>query len=107
MRLDGLIQIGTHDSIDASGVIFYQVANKVLAAALEHCVERLPNESQAQSLSALTMMTMLLMQKYTKADGAIGIDDIDRWPVESDSVQFLSTTTSVATIEDLMEVSKF
>lgn len=52
------------------------------------------------------MMTMLLMQKYTKADGAIGIDDIDRWPVESDSVQFLSTTTSVATIEDLKEVSK-
>lgn len=41
---------------------------------------------------------MFLMQKYLKSDGVIGIDGT-RW--QSDLLEFLSTTTSVATIQDL------
>ncbi|ODM24143.1 hypothetical protein SI65_01733 [Aspergillus cristatus] len=95
-----------HQAIECSNILL-GLDGLIQIAALEQCVERRPDKSQAQSLSALTVVTMLLMQKYAKADGAIGIDDIKRWPVESNSVQFLSTTTSVATIEDLKKVGKF
>ncbi|KAH8431726.1 uncharacterized protein LDX57_009381 [Aspergillus melleus] len=41
------------------------------------------------------------MQKYVKADGAIEIDNVDRWSVGSEPVEFLSATASVVTIEEL------
>lgn len=36
---------------------------------------------------------MELMQGYAKEDGVVGIDDLSRWPYDSDAVQFLSMTT--------------
>ncbi|OJJ42064.1 hypothetical protein ASPZODRAFT_162382 [Penicilliopsis zonata CBS 506.65] len=71
-------------------------------AALEHCIERQPNQSQAKPLHALTNITTLLMQKYLKPDGVIGIDST-RW--QSDPLGFLSATASVATIQDLRKHS--
>ena len=49
---------------------------------------------------------MELMQKYAKDDGAIGIDNLNRWPADSEAVKFLSMTTSAASIEELKKVSK-
>lgn len=47
---------------------------------------------------------MELMQKYVKEDGAIGIDDLYRWPSESEAVEFLSATTSSTSAEELLKV---
>ena len=48
-----------------------------------------------------------LMQKYTKDDGAVGVDDLRRWPSNLDVVGFLSATTSTASAGELKKVSCF
>jgi hypothetical protein len=47
---------------------------------------------------------MELMQKYIKEDGAIGVDNLDRWPLSSNTLKFLSTMTSIASAAELLEV---
>ena len=47
---------------------------------------------------------MRLMQGYVKEGGAIGIDDLERWPPSSDAVRFLSETTSIASAAELLKV---
>ena len=47
---------------------------------------------------------MRLMQGYVKEGGAIGIDDLERWPPSSDTVRFLSETTSAASAAELLKV---
>lgn len=49
---------------------------------------------------------MELMQKYVKDNGAIGIDDYERWPSDCKAVDFLATTTSETSMDKLMKVSK-
>jgi len=56
-------------------------------------------------VKALGFILMELMQKYVKDDGAIGVDDLLRWPSNSNAVGFLSETTSAASVAELMEVS--
>ncbi|KAB8266461.1 hypothetical protein BDV30DRAFT_232438 [Aspergillus minisclerotigenes] len=68
----------------------------------QHCIEREPQQSQTQILRSLADITMFLMQKYLKPDGVIGIDGA-RW--QSDLLEFLSATASVATIQDLRKYS--
>jgi hypothetical protein len=48
---------------------------------------------------------MELMQKYAKADGAVGVDDLRRWPSDSLAVEFLSETTSATSAERLLKAS--
>jgi hypothetical protein len=48
---------------------------------------------------------MELMQKYAKDDGAIGIEDLERWPSTSDAIGFLSMTTSASSVNELLQVS--
>ena len=50
---------------------------------------------------------MELMQTYDKNDGVVGVDDLDRWPVDSDAFEFLSTVSSTVAIEALKQVSQF
>lgn len=47
---------------------------------------------------------MELMQGYTKDGGAVGIDDLVRWPSDSPAVDFLSATTGVSEIKQLLKV---
>jgi hypothetical protein len=47
---------------------------------------------------------MELMQKYLKDDNAVGIDDLRRWPSNSDAVGFLSETTSAPSAKSLIKV---
>ncbi|RAL04899.1 uncharacterized protein BO80DRAFT_318000, partial [Aspergillus ibericus CBS 121593] len=89
-----------HQAIEYSNILL-GLDGLIEIAALEHCVEHQLDQSQSRSLSALTTVTTLLMQKYVKADGAIGIDNVDCWSIGSEPVEFLSATTSVVTIEDL------
>lgn len=103
--LDGLahlLECGfEHASLTCSNILLGQ-DGVIQIAALEHCIERQPNQSQAQPLRALTNITTLLMQKYLKPDGVIGIDST-RW--QSDPLGFLSATASVATIQELRKHS--
>jgi hypothetical protein len=48
---------------------------------------------------------MELMQKYVKDGGAIGVEDLDRWPSDSNAVAFLSMTTSAPSLDELLKVS--
>ena len=58
-------------------------------------------------MRALGSIMMELMQKYTKDNGAVGVDDLRRWPSNSDAVGFLSVTTSAALAGELKKVSCF
>lgn len=49
---------------------------------------------------------MVLMQKYEKVDGVVGVDDLDRWPIDSDAFGFLSATSSTGSIEVLKQVGQ-
>ena len=46
------------------------------------------------------------MHKYTKEDGAIRIDNLNHWLVDSEAIKFLSMTMSIGSIEELKKVSK-
>jgi hypothetical protein len=58
-------------------------------------------------MRALSNITMELMQKYTKDNGAIGIDDYQRWPSDGKAVKFLAMTTSARSMDELLEVNRF
>ena len=45
------------------------------------------------------------MQKCAKDDGAVGIEDLDRWPSAPDTIGFLSMTTSASSVNELLQVS--
>ena len=47
---------------------------------------------------------MELMQKYVKDDGAVGVENLSRWPSDSNAVDFLSRTTSADLVDGLLEV---
>ena len=44
------------------------------------------------------------MQKYVKEDGAVGVDNLHRWPSNSNALGFLTATTSVASAGELLKV---
>jgi hypothetical protein len=54
----------------------------------------------------LASITMEIMQKYVKDDGMVGVDDVERWPVDSDAFNFLSALSTAKSIEFLKEVPK-
>jgi hypothetical protein len=53
---------------------------------------------------ALGIITMLLMQKYHSDNGDLGIKDTQRWPLDSDAVQFLTETSAAKPVQVLMKV---
>ena len=63
------------------------------------------DRSGTTDVRAVGYIMMELMQKYAKDGGAIGIENLHRWSVDSDAVKFLSMTTSASSVEELMKVS--
>ena len=61
-------------------------------------------KGESHGLRALLIMTMELMQKYTKEDGAISVDDLHHWDSSSDAISFLSATISVTSGAELLKV---
>ena len=51
-----------------------------------------------RDVEALSRIMVELMQKYTQEDGAIRIEDLERWPSNCDAVEFLSLTTSATSV---------
>ena len=75
----------------------------VVIAGLELTVPYTPEQSQSLSLKGLGSLTMELMQKYVKEN--VGIDDPARWAIDSNAVDFLSSTTSARSVMELTQVS--
>jgi hypothetical protein len=69
-------------------------------------MERLPDQSQSDCIKAIASITMELMQKYEKDDGMVGVDDLDRWPVDSNAFGFLLATSTTESLEGLKQVSR-
>jgi hypothetical protein len=68
----------------------------------ENCFSAL--KSGNVDVRAVGRIAMDLMQKYAKDDGVIGVEDLSRWPSDSDAVGFLSETTSASCVTQLMKV---
>ena len=98
LGLDGIIKIGKSSfcSIESSSPV---------AAGPEHCVDCLTQQSEATCIAAIPSITMQLMQKYDKADGALGVDDLKRWPMGSAAVEFLGASGAAVSLEVLRQVS--
>lgn len=68
----------------------------------EHCLAT--TASDTADVRAVGHVAMMLMQKYAKDDGAIGIENLNRWPVGSTPVKFLAMTTSARSVGELEQV---
>ena len=77
-----------------------------MAANQECCHIRSLGDTEPRDIRALSFITMELMQKYVKDGGAVGVDDLRRWPSDSKAVGFLSETTSATSVDRLMNVSE-
>jgi hypothetical protein len=47
---------------------------------------------------------MELMQGYRKETGAIGVDNLRRWPLDGHAYNFLSTADAGTSLDELKEV---
>lgn len=68
------------------------------------CCETVDGKGEPRDVRALSSIMMELMQKYVKDDGAVGVDNLHRWPSDCDAVAFLSETTSAASALELQNV---
>ena len=62
--------------------------------------------AELRDIRGLKGVTMDLMQGYRKEDGIVGVDDVVRWPLDSDAVSYLARTTSTTSIIKLIEVGQ-
>lgn len=72
-------------------------------AANQECCHK-SGLSSAGDVRALGIITMLLMQKYHSNNGDLGIEDTQRWPLDSDAVQFLTELSAEKPVQKLMKV---
>jgi hypothetical protein len=102
LNTDGDVKIGEEPSQCG-----WHMSSSHLTANQECCHVISEPKGTPHDFGALSSITMELMQKYVKEDGAIGIDNLQRWPSNSDAVGFLSATTSAASAAELLQVCYF
>ncbi|KAL4931870.1 uncharacterized protein BDV17DRAFT_279965 [Aspergillus undulatus] len=102
--LDGLSYLISqnleHTSLNCSSILM-NLDGEVQIARIDCCSSRPPGKVQASDLAPVGRIMMELMQKYVKDDGAVGLDNFDRWRTSSAAIEFLSATTSVSSMEEL------
>ncbi|KAH8695669.1 hypothetical protein BGW36DRAFT_264057, partial [Talaromyces proteolyticus] len=102
--LDGVSYLMTegfeHGSLKCSNILM-GLDGTVKIGCLEAIHRR--NDSQVQTLEALRAMTVELMEKRPVHDSVTGVNDLTRWPLGSDAVEFLAATTSADSIDHLRE----
>ncbi|KAJ5938486.1 hypothetical protein N7466_001620 [Penicillium verhagenii] len=86
-----------HQSLVCSNILL-GLDGIIKIAGPEHCVDCVTSQSEAACIAAIPSITMQLMQKYDKEDGAIGVDDLERWPIASAAVNFLSASGAAASM---------
>ncbi|OBT39550.1 hypothetical protein VE00_09473 [Pseudogymnoascus sp. WSF 3629] len=91
-----------HGSLCCSNILL-NMKGEIKIAGQECCQEMASSGSSSRDIRALGIITMELMQKYAKDDGAIGIDDLERWPSDCNAVGFLSMTTSATHVDELLQ----
>ncbi|PVH70393.1 hypothetical protein DL98DRAFT_136623 [Cadophora sp. DSE1049] len=89
-----------HQSLTCSNILL-NTDGDVKIADQECCHKTSEPKGTPHDLSALSSITMELMQKYVNEDGAI--DNLQRWPSNSDDVGLLSATTSAASAAELLQ----
>lgn len=72
----------------------------------EHCIEVGPSKDGGRDVRAVGHIAMELMQKFSRDDGTIGVEDLNRWPSSSHAVGFLSETTSAHCVTELIQVRR-
>ncbi|KAK9847395.1 hypothetical protein MYU51_019503 [Penicillium brevicompactum] len=102
--LDGacyLVLFGlAHQSLACDDILF-GIDGIIKIASLDHCIDCTPKQSEAAYIAALPSITMRLMQKYDKDQGVVGVNDLERWPIDSAAVGFLSATETAGSIKSL------
>lgn len=68
------------------------------------CVEYPPGQAQNIYIKRLASITIEIMQKYVKDNRLVGVDNVERWPVDSDSFGFLLALSTTKSMESLKEV---
>ncbi|KAJ5974840.1 hypothetical protein N7481_008547 [Penicillium waksmanii] len=105
--IDGLLYLVAnnfhHTSLNCSSVIV-NLNGQVKIARIDCCVIRQQGTIQASDLAPVSRIMMELMQKYVKEDGAIGIDNLDRWRSCPAAIEFLCATNSASSFEELKEL---
>ncbi|KAF4242707.1 hypothetical protein CNMCM8980_000329 [Aspergillus fumigatiaffinis] len=101
--LHHLVEAGFEHTCLTSSNILLGSDGMVKIAALEHCVQCPPGQSQVPVINSLAVIMMQLMQSYEMDDGVIGVDDMERWPPYSEAFGFLEATSSARSIEALMK----
>jgi hypothetical protein len=91
--------------IDVNGCLKICKISSGLCGIKDRKVTPYDSEFFSSHVKSLQTITMELMQGYSKENGAVGIDDLNRWQPDSKAVQFLSDTTS-STIQELRNVSQ-
>ena len=64
-----------------------------------------PNQSEAAYITTLLSITIRLIQKYDKDKGVVSVEDLERWPIDSAAVGFLSATETAVLIKSLRNIS--
>ncbi|KAJ5976533.1 hypothetical protein N7481_010240 [Penicillium waksmanii] len=91
-----------HTSLDCSGVLV-NLNGHVKIARIDCCVIRQQGTIQASHLAPASRIMMELTHKYIKEDGAVGIDNLDRWRTYPAAIEFLCATASASSFEELRE----
>ncbi|KAJ5769734.1 uncharacterized protein N7511_001785 [Penicillium nucicola] len=91
-----------HQSLACDEILF-GIDGSLKIACLELCVDCTSQQSEAAYIAALPSITMRLMQKFDKDDGVVGVNDLERWPIGSAAVDFLSATETARSIDCLRD----
>ncbi|KFY50099.1 hypothetical protein V495_00354 [Pseudogymnoascus sp. VKM F-4514 (FW-929)] len=101
--IDGLAYLESegleHGSINCQNILVSTEGNVKIAN--QQCCEKPQRNREPRDVRALGIITMELMQKYTQDNGAVGVDNLDRWPSGSDAVTFLLETKSAGSAREL------
>ncbi|KAJ5443129.1 hypothetical protein N7445_004242 [Penicillium cf. griseofulvum] len=105
--LEGLAHLVTqgfrHTALDCSSVLV-NLSGEIKIARVDCCIPRQTSRVQSSDLAPVSRIMMELMQKYAKDDGAVGIDDLERWSACPAAIEFLSAITSASSFEELKNV---
>jgi len=62
------------------------------------------NSTESRYIRALGKVVEELMNEYPKEDEVIGVDNLHRWPPNSNAVDFLPTAATAISLNELMKV---
>ncbi|OQE63141.1 hypothetical protein PENNAL_c0250G12113 [Penicillium nalgiovense] len=102
--LDGACYLSSfglaHQSL-ACGDVLFGIDGIIKIASLDLYIDCTPKQSEIAYIAALPSIMMRLMQKNGKDQGIVGVNDLERWPIDSAAVEFLSATETAESIRSL------